>query len=285
MSGLKEIRNRIHSISAIMQITAAMRMVSAAKLKQAQDDIAEMSPYADRLWELLGRIGAAAMTENTSIYVQQRPVSRALIAVITANRGLCGAFNSNVVKATRELIANSYPDSVISLLCIGKKGVSAFEKTHDIIGDESAVYDSLCSQNVERVAVHLMDRFAKGDFDKVDLVYNQFENVITQVLVKEPMLPLALPKWEAPEVDYIYEPSRRAIWDLLIPKALESQLFKAICHSVAAEHSARMTAMYKATDNAKDLQAELKRSYNKARQAAITKEISEIVSGAEALGS
>lgn len=285
MSGLREIRNRIHSTSTIMQITAAMRMVSAAKLKKAQDDIGKMGPYAEALRELLWRVRAAVTAENTSVYAQQRTVSRVLIVVITANRGLCGAFNSSVVKATRQLIADSPPDQTVSLLCIGKKGYDAFKKTHDIIRDESALYDLLCFQNVEKVAAHIMNRFVKGDCDRVDLVYNKSKNIITQALVKAQILPMALPKGEPPKVDYIYEPGQLALLEKLIPKALKSQLFKAILDSTAAEHAARMTAMYKATDNAKDLQAELKRIYNKARQAAITKEISEIVSGVEALSS
>lgn len=284
MSGLKEIRTRIHSVSAIMQITTAMRMVSAAKLKKAQRDIGEMRPYADALRGLLLQLNATTPAENNSPYAQLRPVSRRLIVVITANRGLCGAFNSNVIKATHQLL-QATPEEEYALLCIGKKGSDSLEKRCEVIGDESALYEGLSFSKVERVALYIMNRFARGHCDAVTLVYSRFKNAMVQEIVREQMLPIALPEGETPQLDYLYEPDKAALLEALIPKALKNQLFKALLDSTAAEHAARMTAMYKATDNAKDLQTELKRTYNKARQAAITKEILEIVSGAEALNS
>lgn len=283
MSGLKEIRTRIHSVGAIMQITAAMRMVSAAKLKKAQDDIGKMRPYADKLRELLQQLTATTDSEHSSPYAQARPVSRVLIVAITANRGLCGAFNSNVIKTTRRRIATAYPDKDVSLLSIGKKGYGILKKSHEVIADEHQLYEELSFRRVERVATDIMRSFAQGHYDKVELVYNKFKNAINQELITEQLLPIALPEGKPSKVDYLYEPDRASLLEALIPKALKNQLFKALLDSIAAEHAARMTAMYKATDNAEDLQMQLRRTYNKARQATITREISEIVGGAEAL--
>ena len=284
MANLKEIRNRINSVSSTMQITSAMKMVSAAKLKKAQDAITAMRPYAEKLTELIQNISATLEGDAAGVYAEQREVNKVLLVVITSNRGLCGAFNANVIKATRTLIDTTYAGKNVDVLTIGKKGYDLVGKTETVFANRSDLFDALTFVNVEAVAQQIMDAFIEGTYDKVELVYNQFKNAATQIVLTEQFLPLKPIETETNvAVDYIYEPSKEEIILNLIPTSLKTQLYKAVLDSNAAEHGARMTAMHKATDNAKDLRDQLKLTYNKARQAAITNEILEIVGGAEAL--
>jgi len=284
MANLKEIRNRITSVSSTMQITSAMKMVSAAKLKKAQDAITAMRPYAEKLTELLQSLSATLDGEVGGSFTAQREVNKVLIVAITSNRGLCGAFNSNVIKQAK-LIADSYPGKQVDVFAIGKKGNDALSKTNTIVGNKSEVFDNLTFDNVSEIAQTLTDKFTAGEYDKIEIVYNQFKNAATQIVQSEQFLPLAPVKSDTPAStgDYIFEPSKEEIVLTLIPKSLRTQLYKAIRDSFASEHGARMTAMHKATDNATELRDQLKLTYNKARQAAITNEILEIVGGAEAL--
>jgi F-type H+-transporting ATPase subunit gamma len=284
MANLKEIRNRISSIGSTMQITSAMKMVSAAKLKKAQDAISAMRPYANKLTELLQNLSATLDSEDGGVYTNQREVKKVLIVTITSNRGLAGAFNSNIVKETKELIATTYAGKEVSILAIGKKGFELLKKNNTIYKNESHVFDDLTYENVSIIAEDLMEQFSKNSFDKIELVYNGFKNAATQIITKEQFLPILPPEnVSLATADYIFEPSKEEIVKGLIPKSLKTQLFKALRDSLAAEHGARMTAMHKATDNATELRDELLLIYNKARQAAITNEILEIVGGAEAL--
>ena len=283
MANLKEIRNRISSVSSTMQITSAMKMVSAAKLKKAQDAITAMRPYADKLTELLQNLSTTLDANSGSKFAEQRDIKTVLIVAITSNRGLCGAFNSNIIKHATHL-AKGYTNQKVSVMAIGKKGNDALGKDYQVISNESSIFDDLTFENVATIADMLMTQFESGAFDKIELVYNKFKNAATQVVMNETFLPIVS---EAQGVDanqdYIFEPSKLEIVETLIPKSLKTQLFKAIRDSFASEHGARMTAMHKATDNATELRDQLKLTYNKARQAAITQEILEIVGGAEAL--
>lgn len=284
MANLKEIRNRINSVSSTMQITSAMKMVSAAKLKKAQDAITAMRPYAEKLTELIQNISSTLEGDAAGVYAEQREVNKVLLVVVTSNRGLCGAFNANVIKATRTLIDKTYADKQVDVLTIGKKGFDLIGKTETVFANRSDLFDALTFVNVEAVAQQIMDAFIEGSYDKVEVIYNQFKNAATQIVQTEQFLPLKPIETESNvTVDYIYEPSKEEIILNLIPASLKTQLYKAVLDSNAAEHGARMTAMHKATDNAKDLRDQLKLTYNKARQAAITNEILEIVGGAEAL--
>ena len=283
MANLKEIRNRISSVSSTMQITSAMKMVSAAKLKKAQDAITAMRPYADKLTELMQNLSTTLDANSGSKFAEQRDIKTVLIVAITSNRGLCGAFNSNIIKHATHL-AKGYTNQKVSVMAIGKKGNDALGKDYQVISNESSIFDDLTFENVATIADMLMTQFESGAFDKIELVYNKFKNAATQVVMNETFLPIVS---EAQGVDanldYIFEPSKLEIVETLIPKSLKTQLFKAIRDSFASEHGARMTAMHKATDNATELRDQLKLTYNKARQAAITNEILEIVGGAEAL--
>ncbi|MAB30458.1 MAG: ATP synthase F1 subunit gamma [Formosa sp.] len=283
MANLKEIRNRISSVSSTMQITSAMKMVSAAKLKKAQDAITAMRPYADKLTELLQNLSTTLDADSGSKFAEQRDIKTVLIVTITSNRGLCGAFNSNIIKQATNL-AKGYANQKVSVVAIGKKGNDALAKEYQVISNQSSVFDDLTFENVATIAEMLMAQFESGAFDKIELVYNKFKNAATQVVMTEPFLPI-VSTTESINVnqDYIFEPSKAEIVETLIPKSLKTQLFKAIRDSFASEHGARMTAMHKATDNATELRDQLKLTYNKARQAAITNEILEIVGGAEAL--
>ncbi len=283
MANLKEIRNRISSVSSTMQITSAMKMVSAAKLKKAQDAITAMRPYADKLTELLQNLSATLDADSGSKFADQREVKNVLIVAITSNRGLCGAFNSNIIKQANHL-ANSYAGKNVSIVAIGKKANDALSKDFDVISNQSSVFDDLTFDNVAQIAELLMEKFEDESVDKIELVYNKFKNAATQIVTTEQFLPI-VPSAEGTNAnqDYIFEPSKAEIVETLIPKSLKTQLFKAIRDSFASEHGARMTAMHKATDNATELRDQLKLTYNKARQAAITNEILEIVGGAEAL--
>lgn len=284
MANLKEIRNRISSVSSTMQITSAMKMVSAAKLKKAQDAITAMRPYSNKLTELLQNLSATLDADSGSKYATQREVKNVLIVAITSNRGLCGAFNSNIIKQTNTLINDVYGDKNVSVLAIGKKSNDAFTKQNRVIDNKSEVFDDLTFDNVAEIADMIMDKFVQAEFDKVELVYNRFKNAATQIIMTEQFLPIVPVENEANNnLDYIFEPSKQEIVETLIPKSLKTQLFKSIRDSFASEHGARMTAMHKATDNATELRDQLKLTYNKARQAAITNEILEIVGGAEAL--
>ncbi len=284
MANLKEIRNRISSVSSTMQITSAMKMVSAAKLKKAQDAITAMRPYADKLTELLQSLSATLDADSGSKYSSEREVKNVLVVAITSNKGLCGAFNSNIIKETIRLSEEDYEGKQVSVVTIGKKGNDILSKSFDIVNNNSDVFDDLTFDNVANVAEMLMDKYVQGEFDKVILVYNKFKNAGTQIVMTEQFLPIVPMEGEADaNTDYIFEPSKVEIVEQLIPKSLKTQLFKGVRDSFASEHGARMTAMHKATDNATELRDQLKLTYNKARQAAITNEILEIVGGAEAL--
>ncbi|MFD1314007.1 ATP synthase F1 subunit gamma [Namhaeicola litoreus] len=284
MANLKEIRNRITSIGSTMQITSAMKMVSAAKLKKAQDAIIQMRPYSNKLTELLQNLSATLDAEDGGAFTQQKEVNKVLIVAITSNRGLCGGFNSAIIKHVKMLSETKYAGKDVSVLTIGKKGHDILAKTSKIYDNQSELYDDLNFDNAALIAENLMEVFLKGSFDKIELVYNRFKNAATQIVTEEQFLPILPPeKVGNTSVDYIFEPSKKEIVLGIIPKSLKTQLYKAIRDSFAAEHGARMTAMHKATDNAKDLRNELLLQYNKARQAAITNEILEIVGGAEAL--
>ena len=284
MPNLKEIRNRISSIGSTMQITSAMKMVSAAKLKKAQDAITAMRPYSSKLTELLQSLSATLDSDAGGAFSEQREVKKVLLVSITSNRGLCGGFNSSIVKETINTIENTYQGVDVDLLTIGKKGDDILSKSYNVIENKNEVFDNLTYDNVALVAEMIMDLYVDGAYDKIEIIYNRFKNAATQIVEVEQFLPIQ----QAEEgvntnFDYIFEPSKEKIVLELIPKSLKTQLYKAVRDSFAAEHGARMTAMHKATDNAKDLRDDLLLTYNKARQAAITNEILEIVGGAEAL--
>lgn len=284
MANLKEIRNRITSIGSTMQITSAMKMVSAAKLKKAQDAITAMRPYSSKLTELLQNLSATLDADAGGAYSVQREVSKVLLVVVTSNRGLCGGFNSSIIKETIKNIEENYAGLSVDLLTIGKKGNDILAKSYNVVENNNEVYDELTFDNVAGIAQHLMDMYVEGTYDKIELIYNRFKNAATQIPQVEQFLPIKPVEGDAnPNADYIFEPSKEEIVLELIPKSLKTQLYKAVRDSFAAEHGARMTAMHKATDNAKELRDELLLTYNKARQAAITNEILEIVGGAEAL--
>ncbi|GGG92829.1 ATP synthase gamma chain [Polaribacter pacificus] len=285
MANLKEIRNRITSIGSTMQITSAMKMVSAAKLKKAQDAITAMRPYSSKLTELLQSLSATLEGDAGGAYSEQREVSKVLLVVVTSNRGLCGGFNSSVIKETLLTIEQKYSNSTVELLTIGKKGDAILSKDFKVIDNNISIFDELNFDNVAVIAEKLMQLFVDGSYDKIELVYNRFKNAATQIPTVEQFLPIKPVEGENvnTNLDYLFEPSKEEIVLELIPKSLKTQLYKSIRDSFAAEHGARMTAMHKATDNAKDLRDDLLLKYNKARQAAITNEILEIVGGAEAL--
>ncbi|UOE39241.1 ATP synthase F1 subunit gamma [Chryseobacterium oryzae] len=284
MANLKEIRGRISSISSTMQITRAMKMVSAAKLKKAQDAIVMLRPYSEKLQEIIQNVNSSSDPDQVSVFAQKRDVKKVLFIAITSNRGLAGAFNSSVVKE----LNNQFQDNAqydIEVLTIGKKVYDAVRKGRSVYSNESSVYDNLSFDRISNITEGVMSSFKEGKFDEVYLIYNKFINAATQEVTTEQLLPISMPETEENlvETDYIFEPNRSEILDNLIPKSIKTQVFKAVLDSVASEHGARMTAMHKATDNAQALKNDLVIFYNKARQAAITNEILEIVSGAEAL--
>jgi F-type H+-transporting ATPase subunit gamma len=285
MANLKEIRLRITSVGSTMQITSAMKMVSAAKLKRAQDAIIQMRPYANKLTELLKNLSASLDSSDGGVYTQEREIKNVLLVTVTSNRGLCGGFNAYIMKKAKTLINDEYANANVSILSIGKKSSEHFTKNgFNVASTHDALFGDLTFDNVAIVAEGIMKQFVKGDYDKVVLVYNQFKNAATQIIMTENFLPVqAVENNSEIVVDYIFEPNKQEIVEQLIPKSLKTQLFKAILDSHAAEHGARMTAMHKATDNASELKKDLTLTYNKARQAAITNEILEIVGGAEAL--
>lgn len=283
MANLKEIRGRITSISSTMQITSAMKMVSAAKLKKAQDAITMLRPYSEKLQELIQKVSTGS-EGSLSEYAQKREVKKILYIAISSNRGLAGAFNSSVIK---ELNANykQKEDVEIEILTIGKKVFDAVRRVRTVYDNQSSIYDSVSFEAVSKLTSVVMKDFSEGIFDEVYLVYNKFINAATQQVITEQLLPITMPEQaeEDAESDYIFEPDKQTILETLIPKSIKTQVYKALLDSIASEHGARMTAMHKATDNANALKNELVIFYNKARQAAITNEILEIVSGAEAL--
>lgn len=299
MANLKEVRSRITSVGSTMQITSAMKMVSAAKLKRAQDAITQMRPYANKLQEILQNVSGSLDTSE-NVYARASQPKNILLVAISSNRGLAGGFNANVIKKTWNLINNDYQGQNISVVSIGKKANDAFKRTpygmhgvhseHGIHDDDftqrvTGIYDDLSYANVAPIAEKIMSTFANKEFDKVVLIYNQFKNAAVQVVQDEQFLPVvpSVQEGTTSSTDYIFEPSKEFIVSDLIPRSLKTQFYKALLDSVASEHGARMTAMHKATDNAKDMLRDLKISYNKARQTAITTEILEIVAGAEAL--
>ena len=287
MANLKEIRNRIASVSSTMQITSAMKMVSAAKLKKAQDAITAMRPYSDKLTELIQNLSSSIDGDTQNPYTEQRPVQNVLVLVITSNRGLCGGFNSNVVKAVSKNISTVYANKKVSLITLGKKGNDILQKSSEIETNNNEIFDELTFSNASAIADSFMADFTSKKYDKIEVVYNRFKNAATQIVTTETLLPIVSEQDDqnAAGADYIFEPTQENIVQELLPKSIKMQLFKALRDSFASEHGARMTAMHKATDNATELRDQLKLSYNQARQAAITNEILEIVGGAEALSS
>jgi len=285
MANLKEIRNRIASVSSTMQITSAMKMVSAAKLKKAQDAITAIRPYSDKLTELIQDLSASADTDQPNPFAVVRQEEKILLVAITSNRGLCGAFNTNVIKETLRLSKEEFEGKTVELVTIGKKGSDILSKSLPFKSSHDDVFDDLTFENTAKIAKIIMEAFVGSEYDKVILIYNRFKNAATQLITVEPFLPIVSEssEEETSNGDYIFEPSQAEIINELLPKSLKIQLFKAIRDSLASEHGARMTAMHKATDNATELRDQLKLTYNKARQAAITNEILEIVGGAEAL--
>lgn len=291
MANLKEVRIRIASVQSTQQITKAMKMVSAAKLKRATNAIVQLRPYATKLKEILGNL-SASLEGGSSPFIEEREPNKVLIVVVSSNRGLAGAFNMNVIKTANNLIAEKYSEQLkdgnVSIVAIGKKSQDFYEKrNYKVIGNNSEVYSALTFENVTKITESIMTGFENGDFDRVEIVYNQFKNAAVQILTSEQLLPL--PKTEATlqtkstNVEYILEPNQEEIVKQLIPKSIKIQLYKAVLDSHASEHGARMTSMDKATENAGDLLKALKLAYNQARQAAITTELTEIVSGAAAL--
>lgn len=282
MANLKEIRGRISSISSTMQITSAMKMVSAAKLKKAQDAIVMLRPYSEKLTELIENVSAGTELEAVSTYTAEREVQKILYIVVSSNRGLAGAFNSSIVKEFNAQTKNTKAE--IEVLTIGKKGFDALKRTQKIHENQSDIYDDMSFEIVADIVEKVMKNYREGTFDKVFVIYNKFINAATQTVETEQVLPITIPEVdEAVNTDYIFEPSSSEILNTLIPKSIKTQIYKSILDSIASEHGARMTAMHKATDNAQALKNDLVIYYNKARQAAITGEILEIVSGAEAL--
>lgn len=290
MANLKEVRNRIASVTSTQQITKAMKMVSAAKLKRATSAIIQLRPYANKMKDILVNL-SASLDESNSPFIQEREPNKVLVIAVSSNRGLAGAFNMNVIKMTNNLISEKYSDQYrkgnVHIVAIGKKVQDFYEKRkYKVIGNNNELYSELTFENASKITEAIMIGFAKGEYDRVDLVYNLFKNAAVQVLTTEQLLPV--PKSDtkadtAVQVDYILEPSQEEIVEQLIPKSIKTQVYKAILDSHASEHGARMTAMDKATENAGDLLKALKLSYNQARQAAITTELTEIVSGAAAL--
>jgi len=291
MANLKEVRSRIQSVSSTQQITKAMKMVAAAKLRRAQDNIIRMRPYAQRLNTILANLTRTADDDAVSEYGVVREVRRVLVIAITSDRGLAGAFNSNVFKGVNALIAERYanlPAASIAVLAIGKKAHDYYSRRGPVVGNFTHVFAKLSFETVREAADVAMDGFRQGSYDEVVMVYNEFRNVATQIIRTEqllPLVPVEAPATAAPtaNVDYLFEPNKEEIVLTLIPQSLKIQLYKAVLESNASEHGARMTAMDKATDNAGELLKALKLTYNRTRQAAITTEILEIVGGAEAL--
>jgi len=291
MPSLKDVRTRIDSVNSTKQITSAMKMVAASKLRKSQNAVNNMRPYAAKLNEILQNLNTNLDEDSKGVYGQERDLKRVLLVAITSNRGLCGAFNSNIIKATQHLLNTDYADlnssGNVDVMTVGKKATDYFsKKDFQYIGNHDGLFNDLSFENVSPLAEELMQRFASKEYDRVILIYNHFKNAATQVVTKEQLLPVASEHVDSDDnskVDYLFEPSKEEIVEELIPTILKVQFYKALLDSFAAEHGARMLAMSQATDNATELIKDLKLQYNKARQAAITGEILEIVGGAEAL--
>ncbi|MGZ5187874.1 MAG: ATP synthase F1 subunit gamma [Kaistella sp.] len=282
MANLKEIRGRITSISSTMQITSAMKMVSAAKLKKATDAIVMLRPYSEKLQEIIANVSATTDLEGISTFTAEREVKKVLYIVVTSNKGLAGAFNSSVIKELNTTIGNTQHE--VEILSVGKKVYDSVRRTRKVYDNQSAIFDGMSFQVVSNFMENVMRDYKEQKFDKVFVIYNKFINAATQEVQTEQVLPIAMTEKEGTaNTDYLFEPNAAEILNVLIPKSIKTQVYKAILDSIASEHGARMTAMHKATDNAEALRNDLKIFYNKARQAAITNEILEIVSGAEAL--
>ena len=282
MANLKEIRGRITSISSTMQITSAMKMVSAAKLKKATDAIVMLRPYSEKLQEIIENVSSTTDLEEVGTYTAEREVKKVLFVVVTSNKGLAGAFNSSVIKELNHAISNTKHE--VEILSVGKKVYEAIRKNRTVYDNQSAIFDSMSFEAVSNFMEHVMKDYREGKFDKVFVIYNKFINAATQEVKTEQVLPIKMAeKTAGANTDYIFEPNAKEILDVLIPKSIKTQVYKSVLDSIASEHGARMTAMHKATDNAQALKNDLVIFYNKARQAAITNEILEIVGGAEAL--
>ena len=284
MPNLKEIRNRISSVTSTMKITSAIKMVSAAKLKKAQDAIIAMKPYSEKLNELMASFSDVISSSSISYLASERPVKKVLIVAIASNRGFCGAFNSNIIKQAKTIMSDQrFSSASFEFIVIGKKVNDIFSKTETISQNSSDIFDDLSYDSSSLIVDKIIEDFADEKYDHVEMIYNSFKNAANQIIKSEQFLPIVNNSSEETLQDYIFEPSMESIVSVLVPKSLKIQLFKALRDSFASEHGARMTAMHKATDNATELKDELVLTYNKARQAAITNEILEIVSGAEAL--
>jgi len=284
MANLKEIRNRISSVTSTMKITSAIKMVSAAKLKKAQDAIIAMRPYSEKLNELMSSFSNVISSSTISFLSLKRPVKKVLVIAVASNRGFCGAFNSNIIKKVKSLIlSEKFSNAEFEFIVFGKKVNDVLVKTENIAKNASEIFEDLTYQNVSEIVDEIINDFAKEKYDHVELIYNSFKNAANQIVKSEQFLPIERNNNKESSQNYIFEPSMEQIISELVPKSLKIQLFKSIRDSFASEHGARMTAMHKATDNATELKEELVLTYNKARQAAITNEILEIVSGAEAL--
>jgi F-type H+-transporting ATPase subunit gamma len=293
MASLKEVRNRIVSVSSTQQITKAMKMVAAAKLRRAQDNIIQMRPYAQKLGDMLATVSAGAESASESPLKKARPVEKVLLILVTSDRGLCGAFNSNIIKAALLQINTMYAEQAskgnVEILAIGKKGAEGMARRGFKVNTNYVnLFSKLSFTGVKAAAEEVIEAFSKGQYDAVDVIFNEFKNVATQIIRTENYLPIASDggssqKGKASNVNYIFEPQEEEILNELIPKSLKIQLYRAVLESNASEHGARMSSMDKATENAQELIKELKLVYNRTRQAAITKEILEIVGGAEAL--
>ena len=284
MPNLKEIRNRISSVTSTMKITSAIKMVSAAKLKKAQDAITAMKPYSEKLNELMASFSDVISSSSISYLASERPVKKVLIVAIASNRGFCGAFNSNIIKQAKTIMSDQrFSSASFEFIVIGKKANDILSKTETISQNSSDVFDDLSYDSSSLIVDKIIEDFADEKYDHVEMIYNSFKNAANQIIKSEQFLPIFNNSSEETLQDYIFEPSMESIVSVLVPKSLKIQLFKALRDSFASEHGARMTAMHKATDNATELKDELVLTYNKARQAAITNEILEIVSGAEAL--
>lgn len=293
MASLKEVRTRIASVKSTRQITSAMKMVSASKLRRAQNAILSMRPYASKLHEIMQNLSHDLEGSNEGVWADDRGDHKVLIVPITSNRGLCGAFNANVAKATKVLIEDKYQAQLksgnVDIMCLGKKAADTLSWFYRINEINTEIFDDLTFENAVAIAERLMNDFINKKYDKIILIYNRFKNAAVQILQEEQFLPVTEAgnqenaSTSEEQANYIFEPNKAEILEELVPKTIKIQLYKALLDSFAAEHGARMTAMHKATENADELLKDLKLSYNKARQAAITNEILEIVGGAEAL--
>ena len=297
MASLKEVRTRIASVGSIRQITSAMKMVAAAKLRRAQDTIIQLRPYAEKMQEILGEIRDSLYDDNENVFVTPRDPNKVLLVIITSNKGLAGAFNSSIIKRTIQVAHEKYGEQLaknnVEFLVIGKKGGDFLKnRKYPIFETHNDIFDGLGFENVSSLAQKIMKLYEEGRFDRVEFIYNQFKNAAVQIITEEQFLPIESKSEEKKEqkgvlktyTDYIFEPSKEEMLKELIPKNLKLQFYKALLDSYASEHGARMTSMHNATDNATELIKDLKLEFNKARQASITNEILEIVNGANALG-